>query len=94
MAGVIVETEICRDVLSAHWRTKKPSEIIQVQWLEKRGRGQRKWKRGDGCNPQNLKAREPGALICESKRRQMSKLKMKQQNAHVPLFSPFTPPVH
>lgn len=46
MAHVIVETEICRDVLSAHWRTKKPSEIIQVQWLEKKGEGAKEMEEG------------------------------------------------
>lgn len=51
MARVIVETEICHDVLSAHWRTKKPSEIIQVQWLEKRGRGKGNGRGAMGVTP-------------------------------------------
>ena len=37
MVDVTVETEICHHGLSACWRTKKPSEIIQVQWSEKGG---------------------------------------------------------
>ena len=51
LVHVIVETEICHDVLSAHWRTKKPSEIIQVQWPKKGGRGKGNGRGAIGITP-------------------------------------------
>jgi len=45
---VIVETEICHDV---HWRTKKPSEIIQVQWPKKGGGGKGNGRGAIGVTP-------------------------------------------